>query len=682
MRREIRAVALVILLFGTLFILLKTNTVESAPRTIIVPDDYSTIGGALAAANSGDTILIKSGSYGEAGLVVNKTLHIVGQNRYTAIVDGSGQQTSVFTITSAVNVTLENLTIRNSWSASIFVGGGSFANISDNIIQGSIGKGIYLYQTSNCTVAENNISNCSMAVSADDCSSIKITRNNISDFKSYSLNFLVSDDVRVYYNNIFGTNAHFSGSQITCDNGYPSGGNFWSGYSGLDSDGDKIGDTPYAPDPGSPGIVDRFPLMTDFSCIHDLEMNNIEIGAPAFNRGTIVSVELIVKDTGHFTETFNLSVYANSTKIGEVSGGPLLRDDSMAMTLIWNTSMFLGGDYVLSAEVDPVSGETYITNNEYVYGVVTIYDIQVVQFSSCNQAGEPLLYFQRGTIAYFKITIDTLGAPSPTVFALNLYDPLLYPIGLSSFKGPIPMGNTTFILGVPIPLWATMGTGTAYANFFTDWPHQGGFSISFEASTAFFIAQEAGAGSPLQITEYKLSNPSSSSSSGYNVESGSSGDLSLSVATNQTTFCPTQGIGITGHLAYDDAPLSGRLVSMEIRNPNGDTIVARAVATHDSGDFKLALRLPANTLIGNYTLSVCFSRIGQTVTADSMFEIVTLLGDLNRDSTVDIFDIVIVALQFGRPPPPITDPRADVNKDGTIDIFDIAIVAIHFGEKV
>jgi len=55
------------------------------------------------------------------------------------------------------------------------------------------------------------------------------------------------------------------------------------------------------------------------------------------------------------------------------------------------------------------------------------------------------------------------------------------------------------------------------------------------------------------------------------------------------------------------------------------------------------------------------------------------VGDLNRDLCVDIFDLVIVAAEFGKPPPPITDPRADINKDGVVDIFDIVIVAAEFG---
>jgi nitrous oxidase accessory protein NosD len=57
----------------------------------------------------------------------------------------------------------------------------------------------------------------------------------------------------------------------TWDDGYPSGGNYWSNYTGIDeysgpsqneTGSDGIGDTPYVIDENN---TDRYPLMAPFS---------------------------------------------------------------------------------------------------------------------------------------------------------------------------------------------------------------------------------------------------------------------------------------------------------------------------------------------------------------------------------------------------------------------------------
>lgn len=58
-----------------------------------------------------------------------------------------------------------------------------------------------------------------------------------------------------------------------------------------------------------------------------------------------------------------------------------------------------------------------------------------------------------------------------------------------------------------------------------------------------------------------------------------------------------------------------------------------------------------------------------------------LIGDINNDGMVDVFDCVRVALAFGSHPSDSNwDSQSDVSEDSVIDIFDIVIVAVHFGE--
>ena len=66
-------------------------------------------------------------------------------------------------------------------------------------------------------------------------------------------------------------------------------------------------------------------------------------------------------------------------------------------------------------------------------------------------------------------------------------------------------------------------------------------------------------------------------------------------------------------------------------------------------------------------------------TANGLFSNSVLIGDLNGDGKVDIYDVATVAIAFGATPENQRwNPAADLNGDGIIDVFDIILVIIRF----
>ena len=60
---------------------------------------------------------------------------------------------------------------------------------------------------------------------------------------------------------------------------------------------------------------------------------------------------------------------------------------------------------------------------------------------------------------------------------------------------------------------------------------------------------------------------------------------------------------------------------------------------------------------------------------------VPILGDLNQDDRVDIFDATPLAACFGSVTGDFRwNQKADLNKDNIIDIFDAIIMARNFGK--
>jgi len=89
---------------------------------------------------------------------------------------------------------------------------------------------------------------------------------------------------------------------------------------------------------------------------------------------------------------------------------------------------------------------------------------------------------------------------------------------------------------------------------------------------------------------------------------------------------------------------------------------------------------------GHYTITAYVTPVpGETDLADNTLTDgivkLTIVGDVNGDSIVDIFDCVTIALAFGSIPDDSNwNPNADINNDSIVDIFDMVVVALHFGE--
>lgn len=80
--RKVSLFVLILLLCSIWVALLTNPAVKAEPKTIVVPDDCTTIKGAIDNASEGDTIYLKMGTYEgpiNETLVINKTISIIGE---------------------------------------------------------------------------------------------------------------------------------------------------------------------------------------------------------------------------------------------------------------------------------------------------------------------------------------------------------------------------------------------------------------------------------------------------------------------------------------------------------------------------------------------------------------------------------------------------------------------------
>jgi hypothetical protein len=99
---------------------------------------------------------------------------------------------------------------------------------------------------------------------------------------------------------------------------------------------------------------------------HDIAVTELTPYKTVIGRGYTSNLTVTAENHGGFTETFNITLYANTTVIAIVSNVVLAVGSSTTQTSVWNTTGFAYGNYTISAVADIVPGETNPGDNTYI----------------------------------------------------------------------------------------------------------------------------------------------------------------------------------------------------------------------------------------------------------------------------------------------------------------------------
>ena len=98
--------------------------------------------------------------------------------------------------------------------------------------------------------------------------------------------------------------------------------------------------------------------------VHDIIVTNLTTSSKLINQGETVTIGVNVLNNGSFTETFNLTIYANNFYITSEQI-TITEGNLTAINFTWNTTNFIKGNYTLRAYAWPITNEINTTNNTF-----------------------------------------------------------------------------------------------------------------------------------------------------------------------------------------------------------------------------------------------------------------------------------------------------------------------------
>ncbi len=201
-------------------------------------------------------------------------------------------------VVNCTDITVSSVVLEKNWQNLLFAytNNSKITNVTSTLGEDSL----WLIDSHNCNLQNSNITgNIWGGTALVNTSNCTVQGNTFKANGGYGL-FLSDSSGNLFYHNNFISNPHqawlYGQNSNSWDNGYPSGGNYWNNYTGVDqkkgpnqneTGSDGIGDTPVYLGQDN---VDNYPLMTPWT-----QQPNVPVVIPIeFSVTGIIAVTVIL----------------------------------------------------------------------------------------------------------------------------------------------------------------------------------------------------------------------------------------------------------------------------------------------------------------------------------------------------------------------------------------------------